>query len=191
MIRKVLKAFFIGLILLITSVYIYFNPEQPKSTIGNFITTVDLFSYCGLQNKKACNFPMPCEGEKINIIGYTKWDEMELRGLHGKGNAQTLLPIFFYNSKAIQNQKEYMILKTKFPRTETTIIEDEKTDDSSISAKKIIEKLTTIDIDKNELIIIKIKDAKIIGYDRPTNSNCTRGVGLMASYKNISFEKIK
>ena len=95
------------IIAVIFGVYFYLNPAEPKPTNGEFITTLDLEYFCGLQEKKSCNFPMPCEEESVNLIGYTKWNDMELRGLAGVGMAKTALPIIYLDAIAPKNWSEY------------------------------------------------------------------------------------
>ncbi|MCX6750785.1 MAG: hypothetical protein NTZ83_04970 [Candidatus Pacearchaeota archaeon] len=52
------------------------------------------------------------------------------------------------------------------------------------------EKLNALGVNQDEVMIIKIKNAKIIGFDMPINNDCRRGRVLEASYNDISFEKI-
>ena len=190
--KNILITTIVGIILVvaIVGIYIYLNPEKPEPTTGEFITTLDLNSFCGLQEEKTCNLPMPCEGETIDIIGYTKWNDMELRGLSGKGMAHTSLPIIYFDSNTPQNWEEYYEIRKNSFGTGVSISEDAETYDSSESAKVIKEKLTALGIADDEPIIIKVKNAKIVGYDMPTMSECSRGVGLQASYEDITFEKI-
>ena len=190
--KSILITTIVGIILIIAigGIYIYLNPETPEPTTGEFITTLDLDSFCNLQEGKACNIPMPCEGEKVDVIGYTKWNDMELRGLSGNGMARTRLPIIYFDSDTPQNWEEYYELRDNFFWAGITISEDAKTEDSSESARIIKEKLTALGVADDEPLIIKVKNAKIIGYDMPTMSECSRGVGLQASYKDITFEKI-
>jgi len=171
--------------------YIYLNPKTPEPSIsGEFITTLDLNSFCRLQEEKTCNIPMPCEGEKVDIIGYNVRYQNELRGLVGSGMAQTTIQIVFFDENVPKDSKEYMEVMNNNFWTGVTIIEAKETGDSSISAKALNEKLDALKVDNSEPIIVKVKNARIVGYNKPTNDDCTRGITLEASYNDITFEKI-
>lgn len=184
------KTLIIGVIALVVVAlifiaYSYFNPEKPKPTNGEFITTLDLNSFCGLQDEKTCNLPMPCEGERVNLMGYTKSNDMELRGLSGEGMAKTSLPIIYLDTNTPKNWTEYYKIRDNNFWSGIVI-----TGDSSVSAKALKEKLEALGVAEDEPILVKVKNAKIVGYDMPTMNTCTRGIGLEVSLENIVLEKI-
>ncbi|MFH0711754.1 MAG: hypothetical protein V1889_01215 [archaeon] len=189
--KNILITTIIGIVLIVVIVgaYIYLNPEKPEPTTGDFITTTDLYSFCGLQTEKTCNIPMPCEGETVDVIGYNMIFMNELRGLKGTGMAHSNIQIIYLDENIPKDSKEYMDIGSNNFWTGISITEDEETQDSSVSAQALKEKLDALGVEDNVPIIVKVKNAKIVGYDMPINSECSRGIGLQASYKDITFEK--
>ena len=176
----------IAIVLIVAIVtYIYFNPTKPEPTKGEYITTEDLASFCNLEDVDNC-FTIPCEGENVDITGYTKWGDMELRGLKGLGKAQTNLPIVYLG----EGSENFYDLRSNYFWTGVTMKEAVETDDSLESANAITAKLIDLGVARDEMIIVKIKNAKIVGFDGQTMNDCVRGISLQASYNDIIFEKI-
>ena len=89
------------------------------------------------------------------------------------------------------SSENFYDLRSNYFWTGVTTTEAIETDDSEESSQALIDKLEALNIQKDEMIIVKVKNAKIVGFDMQTMDNCVRGISLQASYKDINFEKIK
>lgn len=101
------------------------------------------------------------------------------------------LPIIYFDSKIPKNLSEYYNIRENYFWTKISVSGDNKTNSSFEIGKVINKKLTSLGVTKDEPIIIKVKNAKIVGCNMPSNSNCLRGISLRAQSKNIIFEKIE
>ncbi len=183
----------VSVIILVIAAYFFLWPKgDPKPIIvkfvdtpdGEFATTAYLESFCNLNQKHPCGVPMPCEGEKIDIIGYTRQDHMELRGVVG-----TSIPLVYIWANRPESSAEYFALRDNTYWTGVSVKEDDGGNLSSISLFSLKEKLSNLNVSENETIIFEVKNAKIVGHDLPINSNCQRGIDLEASNNDISFAK--
>ncbi len=193
--RKELILGISAIIVVVALIWIFYpNPtglEKEEETYGEYYTTFGFYSLCGVGEGKECGIPISCEGDSIDIIGYTKWNDMELRGLVGSGEAKTAFQVIYFDQDSPKNWEEYYDLRSAHYFTGVVIKEAVETDDSSTSAQALKEKLNALGAAEDEPIIVKIRNAQIVGGDMPTNYDCRRGVSLQASYEDITFEKIQ
>lgn len=187
----VIRLIFVSILFLVIVAYFLWPRGDPRPLIIEFVNTPDgefataayLESLCNLNQEHPCGVPMPCEGENIDIIGYTRQDHMELRGVVGAS-----IPLVYIWGNRPESSEEYFALRDDTYWTGVSIKEDGGGDLSPVSLFSLKQKLADLNVSEDETIIFEVKNANIVGQDLPTNSNCRRGIHLEASYNNLIFK---
>jgi len=197
--KGVVIGIIIAVLVVVLIIIFYPNRQEPESKsfsdrYGEFMTPFGLESLCSAQETNTCNVPLSCEGELIDVIGFSRWNDIDVREVIGSGTetTKTYLILIYFDQNSPKNLKEYESRRKDGPQVGVVINEVVEAKDYSESAQALKERLNALEVAENEPIIVKVRNAEIVGYDMPAMGACDRGVSLIASsYKDITFEKIE